>query len=43
MEVVEVAAEVPRPRQVKAETQDRGATADLETEAEDVEDSRKTT
>ena len=40
---MEVAAEVPRPHQVKAEIQDRGTTADLEAEAEDVEDSRKTT
>ena len=43
LEVVEVTAEVPRPQQVKAETQDRGATADLEAEAEDVADSRKMT
>ena len=40
---MEVTVEVPRPRQVRAETQDRGATADLVTEAEDVEVSRKTT
>ena len=40
---MEVTAEVPRPHQVEAETQDRGATADLVTEAKDVEVSRKTT
>ena len=40
---MEVTTEVPRPHQVEAKIQDRGTTADLEAEAEDVEDSRKTT